>query len=165
MISVRGALYAVEPNHGEIVKVTTDGTITRVIDISASQGHVVPTALAYHGNFYVGNLDEFPQVPGEATIWKVTPSGQIKVDARGFNMVLGLAFDNRDRMYVLEMSSAFPGWDGFPAPGSGRVVRLTPDGKTRDIIADGLFLPSALAIGFGPPPVGLGEVLKIDVLD
>ena len=91
-------------------------------------------------------------------------------------MVLGLAFDHRDRMYVLEMSSAFPGWDGFPAPGSGRVVRVSPNGKTRDIIAEGLFLPSAMAIGpdgnvyvsnvgFGLPPVGAGEVLEIDVLD
>src|SRR5206468_2030414 len=32
------------------------GAISRVIDISASQGHVVPTAIAYHGNFFVGNL-------------------------------------------------------------------------------------------------------------
>jgi hypothetical protein len=176
MIAVRGDLYAVEPNHGEIVKVTTAGKISRVIDISASQGHVVPTALAYHGNFYVGNLDPFPQAPGASSIWKVTPSGQIKFDTRGFNMVLGLAFDNRDRMYVLEMSSAFPGWDGFPAPGSGRVVRVSPDGKTRDIIADGLFLPGGMTLGpdgniyvsnvsFGPPPIGLGQVLKIEILD
>jgi hypothetical protein len=176
MIAVRGDLYAVEPNHGEIVKVTPAGKITRVIDISASQGHVVPTALSYHGNFYVGNLGVFPQAPGSSSIWKVTPSGQIKYDTRGFNMVLGLAFDNRDRMYVLEMSSAFPGWNGLPAPMSGRVVRISPNGKTRDIIADGLFLPSGMTIGpdgnvyvsnvgFGLPPIGAGEILKIEVLD
>ena len=53
MIALRGDLYAVEPNHGEIVRVTTDGHIRRIIDVSASQGHVVPTALTHHGIFYV----------------------------------------------------------------------------------------------------------------
>jgi hypothetical protein len=33
MIAVRGDLYAVEPNHGELDKITTRGVITRVIDI------------------------------------------------------------------------------------------------------------------------------------
>ncbi|MDB5436128.1 MAG: repeat containing protein, partial [Phenylobacterium sp.] len=60
MVAVRGALYAVEPNHGEIDKITTDGAVSRLIDVSATQGHAVPTALAYHGNFYVANLGVFP---------------------------------------------------------------------------------------------------------
>lgn len=38
MIALRGDLYAVEPNHGEMDKITRDGKIKRVIDISASQG-------------------------------------------------------------------------------------------------------------------------------
>lgn len=169
LIAVRGALYAVEPNHGEIVRVTTDGAIQRVIDVSASQGHVVPTAIAYHGNFFVGNLGVFPQDAGSSNIWKVTPSGQIKLDTAGFNMVLGLAFDRRDRMYVLEASAA-----PAPAPGTGRIVRVDPNGKRRQVIVDGLFLPTGMTlgpdgnlyvsnIGFGPPPVGLGEVLKIEL--
>jgi len=171
MISVRGALYAVEPNHGEIVKVTTAGAISRVIDVSASQGHVVPTALAYHGNFYVGNLGLFPQDAGASNIWKVTPSGQIKKDVGGFNMVLGLEFDARGRMYVLE-SSAAPA----PTPGTGRVLRVSSNGKNVEVIADGLFLPAGMTrgpdgnlyvsnVGFGPPPVGMGQVLKIELTD
>jgi hypothetical protein len=171
MIAIRGNLYAVEPNHGEIVKVTTAGEISRVVDISASYGHVVPTALAYHGNFYVGNLGEFPQDEGSSAVWKVTPSGQIRQDTSGFNMVLGLAFDRRDRMYVLEASAA-----PAPAAGTGRVVRVGSNGKTREVIAEGLDLPTGMTfgpdgnlyvsnVGFGPPPVGLGEVLKIELVD
>jgi hypothetical protein len=45
MVEVDGALYAIEPNHGEIVRVTLDGQVSRVVDIWASQGHVVPTAI------------------------------------------------------------------------------------------------------------------------
>ena len=40
-------------------------TISRVVDISASQGHIVPTSVAFReGNFFVGNLHPFPVVPG-----------------------------------------------------------------------------------------------------
>src|SRR5690348_2058489 len=103
MVAVRGALYAVEPNHGEIDRIDpASGTITRVIDVSASQGHIVPTAIAYKGNFFVGNLSTFPVVPGSSSIFKVTPSGEIETWATGLTTVLGVAFGTRDRMYVLE---------------------------------------------------------------
>src|ERR1700704_1314103 len=54
MVAVGENLFAVEPNHGELVRISTHGKasqVSRVIDISASQGHAVPTALA----FYRGN--------------------------------------------------------------------------------------------------------------
>jgi sugar lactone lactonase YvrE len=164
---VQGDLYALEPNHGELDKVTTSGNISRVIDISASQGHIVPTALAYHGNFYVGNLDTFP-IPGSGSkVFKITPSGQIKVVVPGLNTVLGLVFDNRDRMYVLEMTVGAP----FPTPGMGEVLRVDPSGKITTI-ATGLNLPTGMTMGpdgnlyvsnwgFSPMAIGGGQVLKI----
>jgi hypothetical protein len=88
MIAVDGDLYAVEPNHGELDKITpgapTAATlVSRVVDISASQGHIVPTAIAFHnGNFFVGNLNTFPIVQGSSKIYKITPNGQISVFAR-----------------------------------------------------------------------------------
>jgi hypothetical protein len=171
IIAIRGNLYAVEPNHGEIVRVTPGGAIRRVIDVSASQGHVVPTAIAYHGNFYIGNLGTFPQDAGSSRIWKVTPSGRIKLDTGGFNLVLGLAFDSRDRMYVLE-ASAPPA----PTPGTGRIIRVDPNGESRVVIAEGLFFPTGMTMGpdgnlyvsnfgFGPPPEGFGQILKIELPD
>jgi hypothetical protein len=50
MISIDGALYPMDSNHGELDKVTQDGSISRVIDISAAVGHIVPTALAVPGS-------------------------------------------------------------------------------------------------------------------
>jgi sugar lactone lactonase YvrE len=160
-------LYALEPNHGELVKVTTGGDVSRVIDISASQGHIVPTALAYKGNFYMGNLDVFPIPPDASKIYKITPSGEIKVVAEGLNTVLGLVIDDRNRMYVLEMTV---GAD-FPTPGMGRVLQIDPAGRTT-VVASGLSLPTGMTMGpdgnlyvsnwgFGPPAVGGGQVLKI----
>lgn len=167
MINVNGLLYAVEPNHGELVKVTTNGNISRVIDVSATQGHIVPTVVAYHGNFYLGNLDEFPIVPGSSGIYKVTPSGNIQLREAGLTAILGLVFDNQDRMYVLEMSTVA----GMPAPNTGKIVRIQPSGQ-QEVIADNLFFPTGMTMGpdgalyvsnkgFGPPIPGFGEILKV----
>jgi len=81
-------------------------------------------------------------------------------------MVLGLAFDRHGRMYVLE-SSAAPA----PTPGTGSVTRVDRDGSQHTVVG-GLTLPTAMTfgpdghlyisnVGFGPPPVGLGEILEI----
>jgi len=172
MINVRGDLYAIEPNHGEMVKVTTGGDISRVIDISASQGHIVPTVVAYHGNFYVSNLHPFPITGGASSIYKITPDGSIKVVATGFNAVLGLVIDQQNRMYVLE-NTAGPTFPTGPTPGFGRVIRVDPSGA-KTVIASGLNLPGGMTMGpdgklyvsnwsFGPPPIGLGEIVQIDI--
>ena len=168
MVNVRGDFYAVEPNHGEFVKVTPGGDISRMADISATQGHIVPTAVAYNGNFFVGNLNTFPIVDGSSSIFKITPSGQIMEWATGFSTIVGLAFDGQDRLYVLEM--VYGSVSGFPEPGKSRVVRLNPNG-TQDVIATGLTFATAMAMGpdgnlyvsnwgFGRPPGG-GEIMKI----
>ena len=165
MIAVNGALYAVEPNHGEIDKITTGGAISRVSDISASQGHVVPSALAYHGNLFVGNLGTFPQELGSAKVWKVNPGAQLKVAASGFDMVVGLAIDAYNRMYVLELAAN----NAAPARGAGRITRIMPSGKI-EVIADGLMFPSAMTLGpdgnlyvsiFGLG--GPGQVVMVDL--
>src|SRR5436190_7916986 len=169
MVEVRGALYAVEPNHGELDKITAEGQISRVSDISASQGHIVPTAIAYRGNFYVGNLNTFPVVPGSSKIYKITPSGNVSVFAEGLTAILGVVFDGRARMYVLETSTAA----GDPTPFTGKVIRVDPSGHQTEI-ASGLFFPTGMTlgpdgalyvsnVGFGPPPAGLGEILRITV--
>jgi hypothetical protein len=174
MIALRGDLYAVEPNHGELDKITTDGKITRVIDISASQGHVVPTVVADHGVFYVSNLGQFgPDQLNTQDVFQITPSGRLKVVATGLSKVLGLAFDGRNRLYVLETSysTISPG----PVPATGRLIRILPNGQQQVLIDstpdDPLVFPTGLTVGldgslyisnfgFGPPG---GEILKVEV--
>jgi len=170
MVSVRGDLYVVEPNHGEVDRVDpATGAISRVVDVSASQGHIVPTALAYKGNFFFGNLGEFPVVPGTETVFKLTPSGNLKPWATGLTTILGLAFDNRDRMYVLETSNLA----GPPTPGHGDIVRIDPSGA-RTTIVSGLTFPTGMTMGpdgnlwvsnqgFGPTTAGFGEILRINL--
>lgn len=167
MTSVGNDLYAVEANHGELDKISTNGTITRIIDVSATYGHIVPTVHAFrNGNFYLGNLDTFPAPHGGSSVYKVTPGGQISVYATGFNMILGIAFDKEGGLYVLEMTTNSP----FPKPGTGDIVKIDPSG-TRQVITTGLTFPTGMTLGhdgkiyvsnkgFGFPP-GAGEVLQI----
>jgi sugar lactone lactonase YvrE len=167
MIAVGGDLYAVEPNHGELDRITPAGQMSRVADISATQGHIVPTAVAYHGNFYVGNLNVFPIVDGSSKILKITPSGEVETFATGFTTILGLTFDSHGKLYVLENTT---GGNPFPTPGTGKILRLHPDGTSNEI-ATGLNLPTAMTFGpdgaiyvsswgFGGAP-GMGEIDKV----
>ncbi|MFS8083038.1 MAG: ScyD/ScyE family protein, partial [Ginsengibacter sp.] len=166
--NVNGSLYAVEPNHGELDRITTDGHISRIADISASQGHVVPTAMAFHGgNFYVGNLGLFGDPTSISKVYKITPGGQVSVVATGFKMILGLTFDDLGGMYVLESTTK----NLFPTPGTGDVVRIDRSGA-RQVVVSGLNLPTGMTFGpdhklyisnwgFGMPPVGGGQILQV----
>jgi hypothetical protein len=182
LVARHGLLFAVEPNHGELVSITRSGSVHRVLDISSIQGHVVPTAIIADGNdFLVGNLDTFP-IKDSSKVMRITRGGQsihhrqrerervnlttIFID---FQTILGLAIDKKGRIYVLENTTSNP----FPTPNTGKIVRIDGKNKYTDI-ATGLFLPTGMTfgpdgnlyvsnVGFGPPPVGLGQILKITI--
>lgn len=175
MTKVGGNFYAAEPNHQEIVRISpSTGNVQRLVDISLTHsgvgGHWVgPTSLVYHkGNFYFGTLTPFPIVQGAANIYKVTPGGVLSVYATGFTTVLGILFDNSDRLYVLENTTGKP----FPTPGTGKVIRFSPWSGKRETIVSGLNLPTAMTFGpdgklyisnwgFGPPAKGGGQILQV----
>lgn len=171
MVHAGNALYALEPNHGELDRIAlnangTAGTISRVADISASQGHIVPTAVAFHnGAFYVANLDTFPVVPGSSKLLRITLDGHVSVVTSGLTAVLGLAFHN-GALYAIEMTTA----PGNPTPGTGKVVRIESGGEI-ETVASGLTFPTGMA--FGPDgklyistngfgfPAGAGQIVRL----
>ncbi len=171
MIAVGSAFYAVEPNHGELDRITPQGKISRVIDISASQGHIVPTSVAYaQGRFFVGNLEVFPLVLGGANVLEISRSGKVLSARTGFTNILGVLLDRHGDLYILESTTGNP----FPTPGTGMVLRLNRNG-TLDTVATGLSLPTAMT--FGPDgnlyvsnkgfgfPAGQGEIVRIELHD
>lgn len=168
MNAVDGDLYVIEPNHGELDRVTTKGKISRVIDISAFEGHIVPTCQTfYRGDFYVGNLDTYP-LSDLSAIYKITPGGQISVFASGFSAVVGVLFDELGGLYILENTTGNP----TPTPGTGDIIRIDPSGE-RLTIASGLNFPTAMTFGpdnklyvsiwgFGGSP-GMGQIWSFDI--
>jgi hypothetical protein len=177
LLAVNGNLYAIEPNHGELDSITPGGIVTRLADISDSQGHIVPTAMAYHdGSFYVGNLGEFP-AEQHSKILRVDQYGNVHFVADELTTVLGVAFDKAGDLYALQTSapvtSTTPG--GPPViPGSGSVVKRNKTTGEWQPVATGLMVPTAMTfgpdgflyisdIGFGAPPTGLGQIVRVDV--
>lgn len=173
MVKVGNALYALEPNHGELDRIAlnangTAGSISRVADISASQGHIVPTAVAFqNGAFYVANLNTFPVVPGSSKLLRITLDGHVSVVATGLTAVLGLAF-HQGALYAIEMTTVA----GNPTPGTGKVVEIEGDGAI-ETVASGLTFPTGMAFGpdgklyvstfgFGFPP-GAGQIVRLSV--
>ncbi len=160
-----GNLFVAESGSGSILKFTPGAVRT-----TFASGLSGPVGLAFDraGNLFVTDGDDIVG-PGHANIYKVTPSGHITVFTRGLTAILGVVFDGRDRMYVLETSTAA----GDPTPFTGKVIRVDPSGHQTEI-ASGLFFPTGITfgpdgalyvsnVGFGPPPVGMGEILRITV--
>jgi len=119
-------------------------------------------------DFLVGNLDTFP-IKDSSKVMRITRGGQLTTIAIDFQTILGLAKDRKGRVYVLENTTN----NSFPTPNTGKIVRIDGKNKYTDI-ATGLFLPTGMTfgpdgnlyvsnVGFGPPPVGLGQILKITV--
>jgi sugar lactone lactonase YvrE len=151
--------------------------VTRVSDISASQGHVVPTVIAHDGAFfYISNLGGFdPNDLNKQSVYRVSRDGRVKVIATGLSKVLGIEIDKRDRLYVLE--SSYSATNPGPEPATGRLIRVLPDG-TQKVLIDGstgiLSVPTGMTlgpdgalyisnIGFGAPPVGAGQIVRVEL--
>jgi hypothetical protein len=185
MIPYNNRLYAVEPNHGQILSLGTDGSIGNVMDVSASQGHIVPTAItAKNGQLYLGNLSTFPAEGFLSRILSLSyaecnrsaapglddegAANHLHVlgSKAGFNMIVSIAFGPDGLLYVLSLSDA----PGYPTPGKGSIVRVKPDGSI-EAVAAGLVVPTAMTFGpdgkiyvsnFGAAPSG-GQIVQIDV--
>jgi WD40 repeat protein len=186
MVQFNNRLYAVEPNHGQIISIGADGSMASVMDVSASEGHIVPTAITSRdGQLYLGNLNQFPIEPNYARILTLAYSECSQVVApglddtgavhslhvlsskAGFTTVVGTAFGPDGLLYVLELSDAA----GFPTPGAGKVVRVKADGSIENV-ATGLVVPTAMTFGpsgklyvsnFGAAPPGAGQIVRIDI--
>ena len=122
-------------------------------------------------NFYAGNLNTFPIVVGSSNIYKITPAGEVTTWASGLTTVLGITFDDKNRLYVLENTVGAPS----PTPGLGKIIRINENGR-KETIFSGLTLPTGITFGpdknlyvsnngFGATAIGGGQVLKVEVTD
>jgi hypothetical protein len=187
LIAKDGSLYTVEPNHGQVFSVTPGGKVSQIVDVSASQGHIVPTSLVFDQDvLYVGNLNLFPIDPQWAKIMTVAqnvfvsnpmpgfggwddPFGKWSIvsSKAGFTTITSMKIGPDGLLYVLELSDAA----GFPTPGAGKVVRVNRSGDIQDVVT-GLVVPTGMTFGpdgrlyvsnLGAAPGSAGQILRIDV--
>jgi hypothetical protein len=188
MISDDDVLYAVEPNHGQVFSVTRRGQVQQVIDVSASQGHIVPTSIvAVDDVFYVGNLGLFPidpqwervmtvaknvyvpnPLPGFGSLFGGFGQWNVVSSKAGFTTIVSMKIGPDGLLYVLELSDFAA--DG-PTPGKGKVVRVKRSGDIEDVVT-GLAVPTGMTFGpdrrlyvsnLGAAPDSAGQILRIDV--
>jgi len=159
-----GALYTNNANTGDFLRVSLDGTTTRFLDISATEGHNVPTGVAVRGNFYVANLGQFPITPGSSSLFKILPNHSLMKLFDGLTAVVSLVSLN-GKLYALETSTAAD----FPVPSSGKIVQVGDSGELTDVLT-GLTFPTAMTAGpdgalyvseFGYGDPGFGRILRV----
>jgi hypothetical protein len=189
LVRAFGAFYTAEPNHGVMVRIDDDGSISLVADLMAKvaekygDGDKTYTSITVHrGAFYVGTLGRIDQ-GFAAGVYRVSRDGSdVTRVVDGLHGVVGVAFDSRDRMYVLETTAA----DVNPPlsdPTRGRLLRIEPDGSVTPVVT-GLAFPTALIAGHDGafyvsncgyhcddhsqptfPSLHAGQVLRITVRD
>jgi len=140
-----GLLWVADPNSGQILSVTPDGTVTRVADLSA--GHPVPTRIVAdpEGGVYVGTLTAFPFTDGTAKVMHVAADGTVEDVWTNLTTVVDVAVGADGSLYALQLSTGNS--ETAPLnPGAGQIVHQTgPD--TSEVVADGLMFPIAMEIG------------------
>ncbi len=144
--NVNNVLWVSDPNSGQILSVTPDGTVTRVADLSAD--HPVPTRMVAdpEGGVYVGTLTAVPFPDGAAKVIHVAADGTATDVWTGLTVVTDVAVGADGTLYALEMSTGNLQEPPFLQPGSGRIVMQTgPD--TNEVVAEGLMLPIAMELG------------------
>jgi hypothetical protein len=148
MIPGDGVLWISESNHEQLLTVTPDGTITRVVDLSpaAVLSVGVPTGLAMapDGGVYLGLLSEFPLTDGVAKIVKIAPDGTVSDVWTGLTAVTDIALAPDGTLYATELSTGNTETDPPYHPQTGKVVRQTGPAAAEEV-ATGLDYPTHLA--------------------
>ena len=137
------ALLVSEAVGGQIIRITPDGEMSTLADLS--EQHPVPTGIAVDAddNVYVTFETTPPYADGSNKVVKIAPDGTVTDAWTGLTRVADLEFGPDGKLYAAELSTnnteSFP----FVHPHTGRIVRQSgPD--TMEIIAEGLDFPVGL---------------------
>ncbi|HET7117616.1 MAG TPA: ScyD/ScyE family protein [Hanamia sp.] len=123
----------------------------------------VPTSIRYDGsNFLVTTLTGFPFLEGQATIYKVSLSGNVSVYQKGFTMLVDQAPGNSSNHIVVQYASSFSLATEY-APNSGALLWV--NGSTTKVLAGGLNQPVSIKqvnnYTWYVTSLGDGSVLKV----
>ncbi len=165
-----GSLLVSDAGLNAVLRVDADGEVGVYADIAPLTGVAstdldsVPTGLTRgpDGALYVGILSGFPHPEGAARVYRLEDrnqngdamdEGETMVYADGFTSVTDVAFDADGSLLVTEFSNDLATLDDIgyarSAEYPGRLVRWRGAGQGLEVVADGLFSPTALAVDAG----------------
>ncbi len=146
-----GAFYVVDGNQNQVMKVTTDGAISRLTEFP---GHPVTTGIAQQGQsgpFYVTTLGQFPFAAADGNVFRVgVPTGDRTKVAGGVSSLTDVEFGPGGQLYALSFGeqatdpNAPAPWNFF----SGKILKVdTATGALTPIVTGFMFPTSLIFVG------------------
>ena len=145
MVRDFGGTVVADAAGNDVVRVKHNGTV-ELMTVIPNRGSLesVPTAVVRgpDGAYYIGELSGFPFPVGQARVMRLAPgASEATVFATGLTNIIDITFDERGRLYVLEIAKNGL-LSGDP---TGRLVRVNSDGSQTDIATTGLENPGGVA--------------------
>lgn len=162
-----GVFYVVDGNHNRLMRVTTGGTITEIVEFP---NHPVSTGIDFSatGVAYVGLLGQGPFAPDDGKVVSVNLSGGAITDrASGVSMITDVEFGSDGQLYALSFNDTTAG--EFPAfgPFTGSIQTVNADGTMSPLVTGLSFAThmtfdddTAYVVNWGV--TSQGEVVKIE---
>ena len=172
MVAIADGFYMVDGNQSSVVRMDLDGTIARVSDSSERLGQIVPvgSVLTRNHRLLVSSMAQVPHVDHFAHVFEVMNGGDVRIEHAGLTAAIGLTFDRRGSLYVLEMATGNLQGPPFLLPGTGRVLRIGRSGRAQTVVT-GLTFPTAMTFGADDMlyisnkgsnlPPGSGEIVRV----
>lgn len=146
MVASDGALWVVESDSGQLLKIELDGTISRVADLSESNLKPHGLTAAPDGSFYVGFLTAPPYLEGTAKVVNVTADGTVSDTWTGLTAISDVAVATDGTLYALQMGADAGDAPWSFAPDTGKVLRQTGLDSSADVVTN-LDVPGAMEFG------------------
>ena len=140
------AFWYSEANSNYVGRITMDGEISRVADLSATNDVLSGITPSPNGGVYVGHMSVVPYAEGQTFVSEVLPDGTVHRAWEGLTMVAGLTQEADGTLVASFMSTgntvALPHF----RPNAGRIVRQT-DHDRFEVIARDTTLPIRVEVG------------------
>ena len=145
MAAIDGNLWVIERHHGQLLRVGTDGTVSRMVDFSSTGLMPAGITPSPFGGVYVA-IAGAPYPEGTSKIVSVTSDGVVSDVWTGLTAAVDVAVGFDGTLYALELGVPHSLAPPYLAPQSGRIVRqISPDASA--LVAKGLESPASLEIG------------------
>jgi len=156
------AVVSYRPSTGSMNIVADFPMVPNDTGVGPPMSQAVPTAIEKSGNkFLVTTLTGFPFNPGAATVYELSPAGNLTVKHDGLSLMTDILVDEDENCFYVSQFAAFDLASGF-LPGTGSILKIK-DGIEYPM-ATGLTFPSSVAMLDGSIHTGSLALGTLDML-